>query len=241
MIRTLLTVVIAALAHSVVFAGVHIPDAVLKTGALLIPNFSENDVKPAPVAGLFEIQIGPRLVYISADGRYIIQGDVIDIVGGENLSETARRQSRIEAVNGLGEDSMIVFAPKEVSSTITVFTDITCPYCAKLHSEVGELNEAGVKVRYLAYPRAGVPSSVYDQMVSVWCADDPQQAMTDAKLGKTIEPKSCDNTVKEHYEMGRAVGVNGTPTIVLEDGAVIGGYVPFKQLIGRARAAHGRS
>ena len=241
MFRTLLIVVIAALAHSVAFAGEHIPDAVLKTGARLIPNFSENNVKPAPVAGLFEIKIGPQLVYMSADGRYIIQGDVIDITGGENLSETARKQSRIEAVNGLGEDSMIVFAPQEVSSTITVFTDVTCPYCVKLHREVGELNQAGVKVRYLAYPRAGVPSSVYDQMVSVWCATDPLTAMTDAKFGKAIEPKSCDNTVKEHFEMGRAIGVKGTPTIVLEDGTIIGGYVPFKQLIGRARAAHGES
>lgn len=237
MAKKVLLLIIVGLAQAVAIANEPIPDAVLTTAARLIPGFSQNDVKPAPVDGLFQIHLGPRLLYMSADGRYIIQGDVIDLVGGENVTETARQQGRIEAVNGLGEDSMIVFEPEVVSSTITVFTDVTCPYCAKLHREVGELNDAGVKVRYLAFPRAGVPSSVYDRMVSVWCADDPQKAMTEAKLGKAVEPKRCDNPVKEHFEMGVAVGVNGTPTIILEDGSVIGGYVPADQLIEQARIA----
>ncbi|MDH3690029.1 MAG: DsbC family protein [Gammaproteobacteria bacterium] len=241
MIRKFMILMIAVLTHSAAFGGEHIPDAVVERATKLIPDFSESNIQPAPIAGLFQISIGPQLVYISADGRYIIQGDVIDLEGGENVTESARKRGRIQAVNGLGEDSMVVFSPQEVSSTITVFTDVTCPYCSKLHSEVGKLNAAGVKVRYLAFPRAGVPSSVYDQMASVWCADDPQQAMTDAKLGKAVEPKSCDNPVKEHFEMGRAVGVNGTPTIILEDGTVIGGYVPYNQLIEQAQAAHGGS
>ncbi len=214
-----------------------IPDAVLATGSRLITDFSASNVKTSPVSGLYEITVGPRLLYISADGRYIIRGDVIDIDRGENLSESARKRVRIDAVNDLGEAGMIVFAPQDVESTITVFTDVTCPYCSKLHNEVGQLNKAGIKVRYLAFPRAGVPSSVYDQMVSVWCADDPQAAMTDAKARRPVEPKRCDNPVAEHFQMGQLVGVSGTPTIILEDGSIIGGYVPAKELIGYAQEA----
>jgi thiol:disulfide interchange protein DsbC len=218
-------------------AGDPIPDAVLATGGRLIPDFSASNVKVSPVPGLYEIIVGPRLVYMSADGRYIVRGDVIDIDRGENVTESARKRVRIDAVNGLGEDSMIVFAPQDVERTITVFTDVTCPYCVKLHNEIGQLTQAGIKVRYLAFPRAGVPSGAYDQMVSVWCADDPQKAMTDAKAGRPVEPQRCDNPVAEHFEMGQLVGVGGTPTIILEDGSIIGGYVPAKELIGYAQQA----
>jgi len=238
MFKKMLILAIAVLTQTVAAASDHIPAAVLSKARQLIPDFSERNVKPSPVTGLFEITMGPRLLYMSADGRYIIQGDVIDINRGENVSEAARKRVRIAAVDNVGEDSMIVFAPKDVRSTITVFTDVTCPYCAKLHSEVGKLNDAGIRLRYLAFPRAGIPSPAYDQMVAVWCADDPQKAMTDAKLGKRVEPKRCDNPVKIHYEMGQLVGIQGTPTILLEDGTVLGGYVPPKKLVDYARQAH---
>ncbi len=228
---------VTALITSVAAAADPIPEAVLATGGRLIPDFAASNVKASPIPGLFEITLGPRLLYMSADGRYIVRGDVIDVDRGENVSETARKRVRIDAVNGLGEDGMIVFAPQGVESTITVFTDVTCPYCSKLHNEVGQLNKAGIKVRYLAFPRAGVPSSTYDQMVSVWCAGDPLKAMTDAKAGRPVDAKRCDNPVAEHYKLGQLVGVGGTPTIILEDGSIIGGYVPAKELIDYARKA----
>lgn len=227
----------ASITPCIALAGEPVPDAVITAGSRLIPEFSETNVRASPVQGLYEITYGPRLLYMSADGRFVIRGDVIDIDRGENVSETARKKIRIDAVNGLGEDGMIVFGPQGVKSTITVFTDVTCPYCAKLHNEVGQLNDAGVKVRYLAFPRAGIPSPVYDEMVSVWCADDPLKAMTDAKARKAIVPKRCENPVAEHFKMGQLVGVSGTPTIVLDDGAIIGGYVPAKQLIEYAHQA----
>ena len=138
---------------------------------------------------------------------------------------------------------MIVFSPEpeEVKGTITVFTDITCPYCAKLHREIGQLNDKGIKVRYLAFPRVGVPSSVADDMASIWCADDPQEAMTDAKAGFGVDPKNCPNPVKEHYYIGNKVGVRGTPAIILEDGTMIGGYIPYERLANSAIQAHGNS
>lgn len=237
MFRQTAILIAATLIPAVAAVGDPIPDAVLATGKRLIPDFSASNVKASPVSGLYEITLGPQLLYVSADGRYIIRGDVIDIDRGENVSETARKRVRIDALNELGEDKMIVFAPPAVKQTITVFTDVTCPYCVKLHNEVGQLNKAGIKVRYLAFPRAGVPSAAYDQMVSVWCADDPQKAMTDAKSGRTVAPKRCENPVAEHYQMGQLVGVGGTPTIILDDGAIIGGYVPAAKLIGYAQQA----
>ncbi len=242
MFRTTLFIATAFLIHTGLagaFADQPIPEAVRDTASRLIPDFSESQVKPSPVTGLYEITFGPRLLYMSADGKFVIQGDIIDIARGENVSETTRKRVRVAAVDGLGEETMIVFAPPNPKSTITVFTDVTCPYCAKLHNELGKLNAAGIKLRYLAFPRAGIGSPGYDQMVSVWCADDPQAAMTNAKLGKKIEPKQCDNPVKQHYQLGQLLGISGTPTIILDDGSVIGGYVPSKTLIDYTRNAGG--
>ena len=220
-------------------ASDHIPQVVIKTAKQYLPGFKSGDIVPSRIPGLFRMKYGPNVFYMSADGRYLVRGDVIDIALGTNVTEIERKKGRIDAIESLSEDSMIVFSPENVKGTITVFTDITCPYCAKLHREVGELNEAGIEVRYLAYPRVGVPSSVADDMASIWCADDPREALTDAKAGFGVDPKDCPNPVKEHYNVGNKVGVRGTPTIILEDGSLIGGYVPHQRLAASAIQAHG--
>jgi thiol:disulfide interchange protein DsbC len=156
---------------------------------------------------------------------------VVDLKKRENLTETKRKEARLTAINDLGEDSMIIFAPEAAKYSVTVFTDIECGYCRRLHQQMADYNRLGITIRYLAFPRAGVPSDTYDQMVSVWCADDPQQAMTAAKAGKRVEPKQCTNPVRKQYELGQAVGVRGTPTMILEDGEVLPGYVPPQQLV----------
>lgn len=220
-------------------ASDHIPQVVIQTATQYLPGFKSEDITPSRIPGLFQLKYGPNVFYMSADGRYIVRGDVIDVTQGTNVTEVERKKARIDAIDSLGEDSMIVFSPEEVKGTITVFTDITCPYCAKLHQEVGQLNESGVKVRYLAFPRVGVPSSVADDMASVWCADNPRKALTEAKAGLGVDPKDCPNPVNEHYNIGNMVGVNGTPTIILEDGSLIGGYVPYQRLANSAIQAHG--
>ena len=142
---------------------------------------------------------------------------------------------------------MIVFSPDSPDSpaeTVTVFTDVDCGYCAKLHSEMADYLAEGIAVRYIAFPRAGIPSKSYDTMVSVWCADDQQQAMTDAKARREVPPKSCDNPVASQYEMGRLVGVRGTPTIVMSTGDMVPGYLPARELkkaISEAKADQGSS
>jgi thiol:disulfide interchange protein DsbC len=125
---------------------------------------------------------------------------------------------------------MIVFSPPVTRYTVTVFTDVDCGYCAKLHRELDSYLAEGIAIRYIAFPRAGIPSQSYDEMVSVWCSADPRKAIGDAKARRPVEPKVCDNPVAKQYEMGRLVGVRGTPTIIMETGDVIPGYMPAAQL-----------
>ena len=130
-------------------------------------------------------------------------------------------------------DKMIVYGPKDAKRHITVFTDIDCGYCRKLHNEMPELTAAGIQVRYLAYPRAGVGSKSHKKYVSVWCNSDQQTAMTDAKAGRDVPVASCENPVEESFELGRKVGVEGTPTIIFDDGTLTPGYLPSATLIER--------
>lgn len=210
-----------------------IPPFVKLAVSALAPGVEPDSVSASPIPDLYEVVYGPHLVYVTRDGRYMVRGDLVEVATGTNITDQKRKRARIAAIDNLNESSMIVFAPRDkaVKYTVSVFTDVDCPYCVRLHKEVPELNALGIKVRYLAFPRAGIPSRSYDKMVSVWCADDTRRAMTDAKLGGPLERRTCDNPVKRHYAMGQLVGVNGTPTIVLESGEVIPGYVPAARLL----------
>ncbi len=228
--KILLLPLLGALAYQGALAAEEITPTLVSTMENLIPGVKPDRISHAPVRDLYELTYGPHIVYVTKDGRYMLRGDLVDMKNNENLTEGKRKQARIDAINGLGEDSMIVFAPKKVKHTVTVFTDITCPYCQRMHSQMSELNELGIKVRYLAFPRAGFPSQTYTDMFSVRCADDRQKALTDAKAGLGVTPKQCDNPVRDHYLMGRTIGITGTPSIILENGEIVPGYVPPQQL-----------
>jgi thiol:disulfide interchange protein DsbC len=204
-------------------------DAVKAALKRIMPNASIDSVIPGPVPGLYEVIIGAKVLYISKDGKFLIEGDIFDLAKMKNLTETKRTKGRLKAVNNIEEDTMIIFAPKKVKHTITVFTDIDCGYCRKMPREMDDY----MAIRYLAYPRSGVNTPSYFKATGVWCADDRKQAMTDAKNGgKVIKTKSgCKHPVKEHMAIADVVGVTGTPTLVFEDGQVIPGYLPAKRLI----------
>ena len=189
------------------------------------------DLRPAPVPGLYEMVFGTRVAYVSADGQYMFTGELIDLEGRRNLTALRRGGLVLKSIDAMGEGSMIVFGPAKAKRTLTVFTDVDCPYCARLHLEVPKLTEAGVKVRYLLYPRAGKDTETYRRAVAVWCAKDRKQAIGIAKSGGKLEMKSCTNPVDEHVRLGHAVGVEGTPTIVMDDGRVLPGYAPAAELL----------
>ena len=223
------------------FAGItlaqSVPQIVQDKAAELIPDRLPDSVVATPVAGLYEVTFGIQVVYLFEDGQHLLSGDLINLDQGTNLTEDARKSGRKSVIDGLDEAGMVVFSPSETISSITVFTDTECGYCVRLHNEIDQLLAAGVEVRYLGYPRAGVQSPSFDTLVSVWCSDDPQQAMTDAKSGRTVEPRSCKTDIARHMEAAEGVGVRGTPTIVLQDGKTIPGYVPAGELIPMAHAA----
>lgn len=190
-----------------------------------------DSIKPSVIKGLYEVVVGPRVFYLSPDGRYVIAGDVIDLQSKLNLTEAIRGKARDTALANLKEEDMIVFAPKgETKHTLTVFTDIDCGYCRKLHNEMSQYNDLGIKVRYMAFPRAGVNSPSYNKIVSVWCAKDKRAALTKAKNGGSVPNTTCDNPVKQQMQLGQVLGVTGTPALILENGQLYPGYAPADRL-----------
>lgn len=192
-----------------------------------------DSLKETPVAGVFEAKFGGEIVYVSADARYVFAGELIDAQTKTNLTELAMAAERKEIVKKIDVSKTIEFKAKgDEKHVIYAFTDVDCPFCVKLHKEVPALNEKGVTVRYLAYPRAGVGSPAYKKMANIWCADDKQAAMNQVKNeGKEITSKECANPVAEQFELGQKLGVNGTPALVTADGMMIPGFRPADQLV----------
>jgi thiol:disulfide interchange protein DsbC len=190
-----------------------------------------DSISPTPLPGLYEVVLGGQVLYLSQDGRFAVQGDIVDLGSRANLTEDRRGELRGKAIEAVGESNMVVFAPDgPVKHTVTIFTDIDCGYCRKMHSQIADYNKEGIKIRYLWFPREGVGSESFDKSVAVWCADNRREAMTRAKRGESVEPKTCDNPVQAQYELGQKLGVRGTPSMILESGEMLPGYVPPTQL-----------
>lgn len=196
-----------------------------------LPGVSAEEVSETPVAGLYEVVVGANVVYMSAEGRYLVQGEMLDLEGNTNLTEARRDQLRHSVLEKVGKDQMIVFSPENVKHSITVFTDIDCAYCRKLHREMADLNGRGIEVRYLFWPRSGPNTESWKKAEKVWCSEDRNTAMTLAKAGNPVEAEVCPDTpVNDHYKLGREVGLRGTPAIVTESGRLISGYLPAPRL-----------
>ncbi len=188
-----------------------------------------NSIKESAIPNMYEVMYGTEVVYVSSDGKYFLAGDLIELKTRKNMSDIAKRSVRLDMLNKQ-DNKPVVFKAKDEKHVLKVFTDIDCPYCAKLHREVPKLNEKGITVEYLMFPRAGLKSGSFKKAVSMWCADDKQQAMTDAKARKPIEPKSCDNPIAAQYLLGQDLGVTGTPALITESGRLIPGYMPADKL-----------
>ncbi len=216
-----------------------VPSAITENLKKIIKDINDVTITPASIADLYEVATGQDMFYITADGRYIMMGNIIDLSTRQNITQKrqeelrqARNPIRKKAIDAVSEKDMVIFAPeKETKYTVNVFTDVSCGYCAKFHQEVPELNKAGVKVRYLAFPRAGVGSDTYKKMVSIWCAKDRQTAMTDAKARRKIEEATCNNPIESQYQLGQKIGITGTPALFLSNGELVPGYLPAKKLI----------
>ena len=196
----------------------------------LVPNAKTIAISETPIEGIMQVQINSDIVYVSSDGQYLIQGQIMDIDTRMNITDHAKSGIRQGLLSDLNADEQISFAPEKAKYDLLVFTDIDCGYCRKLHNQMEEYNEEGIAIHYLAFPRAGVGSESYDKFVSVCCADDQRAALTLAKNGDDPEPQKCPNPIADQYELGRELGVTGTPALVTSDGTLIPGYMPPAQL-----------
>jgi thiol:disulfide interchange protein DsbC len=192
----------------------------------LAPKAESIAVSETPLAGILQVQVGSEILYASADGKYLIQGRIIDLDTRADLTEQAKAVQRLELMKGIKLKEEITFAPPDPVYELTVFTDVDCGYCRKLHSQITEYNQQGISIHYMAFPRAGIGSPSYDKFVSVWCADDQQTALTNAKAGNDPVPEQCENPVAAQYELGVQMGITGTPALLTADGTLIPGYVP---------------
>lgn len=191
-----------------------------------------DSLSKAPVDGFYEVMYGTDIFYVSADGKYLLHGQMYDLKTRTNLTEDTLSGLRLKEMKGVDESSMIVYKAKgKEKHVITVFTDIDCPYCRKLHEGMKQMNDLGITVRYLAFPRAGINSPSYFHAESVWCAADRNKAMDDAKLHGKFVTKTCDDSpVKAQFELGQKMGVTGTPSIILSNGKLVPGYAPPQKL-----------
>lgn len=202
------------------------------------PKASYGEVRESPISGLYEVEVdgGANTLFVSRDGSHFIFGDLYQVKSGglTNLSEQRRTTQRARVMEAQDVDDMIVFSPKgEKKAHIYVFTDVDCGYCRKLHNDVPELNKRGIEVRYLAFPRAGLNSLGYRKIATAWCADDRNSTLTALKNRENVPLKVCkNNPVAEQYKLGNeAIDVRGTPTIVMQDGSVVPGYLPPETMV----------
>jgi thiol:disulfide interchange protein DsbC len=198
-----------------------------------IPGTTPDELHATPIPGIYELVQGTDIAYVTADGKYAISGDLYDVGRNDNLTEVRRRDIRIKLLASVPESDMLIFSPRDPKYTVTVFTDVDCAFCRKLHSQIAEYNRLGVRVRYMFYPRSGPNTESWTKAEQVWCSTNRNDALTRAKLGQELKsPKSCGNSpVGRDYEMGKQFDIRGTPAIVMNNGEMLGGYVSPMQLV----------
>lgn len=187
-------------------------------------------IAESPLPGILEVTLGSDIVYATEDGRYLLQGRVLDLETRQDITDQAKSKIRRKLIDDIDYEKLISYGPDDAKYGVIVFTDVDCGYCRRLHQQVDEYNDAGIRISYAAFPRAGMGSETFRKMNSVWCSDDQQAAMDLAKGGGTPEPAECDAPIAEQYQLGQSIGVTGTPALVTPDGDLIPGYVPPEDL-----------
>jgi thiol:disulfide interchange protein DsbC len=194
-----------------------------------LPQYEVSRIDSTPIEGLYQVILSGQVIYMTKDARYMLDGNLVDLSTKKNYSEDAMSEIRLSQLEQLGEENMVVYTPETVKHTITVVTDIDCPYCRRLHSEMDQYLDGGIKVRYVFMPLKG--KGDYQTTVTVWCSEDKNEALDLAKAGTELEAKDCDNPIDQHLKVSRSLGVRGTPAIILQDGSMLPGYIPAKKLV----------
>lgn len=211
-----------------------IKENITKNFTKSLPSLKVDTLEATSIANLYQVTAGPVVMYVTSDGRYAFSGDVLDLQDGKtNITELARRKALMQALEKFGESNMIIYAPAlsiKPHYSVTVFTDIECSYCQKFHAHIDKINQLGITVRYMAFPKTGQNTSAYNALVSTWCAKDRKAAFNQAMLGK-VPPLQCySHNVDKQFNLGALAGVGGTPTLVI-DGQLVAGYFDPEELL----------
>ncbi len=235
-------VVIGAYAQSQPAAAADSPaDAALRAAVVkAVPGVTIDSIKPSIIPGYKEVAIGGRVVYVSNDGKYLMQGSLMELSSRDNLTAISEGALRRDTLNAVPRERRIIFSPAKPKYHLTVFTDIDCGYCRKMHTQIADYNKAGISVEYLFFPRAGLNSESFNKAVSVWCSNDRQKALTDAKADRPVPKKTCANPVAQDYELGKKIGVDGTPAVYGPDGTQLGGYLPPAEVLAKLNRSAAR-
>ncbi len=197
----------------------------------VLPDMEIDLIEESAISGLYAVLIGAEVFYVSADGQYLLRGDLIDIHNKLNVSEEKRTVARRRMLQQVPEQDLINFSPDNPDYTVYVFTDVTCPYCQRLQGDIKEINDNGIAVKYLAFPRQGVGTPASEMMEKIWCSTNRQEAFLDMMIGLDVEETTCENPVTEHFSLGQAMGVRGTPAIFTDSGRYLPGYLPPDKLL----------
>ena len=204
-----------------------------------MPELQLDAVRPSAIPGIFEVQRGSLFGYVTADGRYLISGDLINLETGEEVTEASRKLMRVDAVASLG-DQYVSYPPPgkaDPDHMVTVFVDVDCGYCRKLHEEIPSYHALGIGFNYVFFPRAGLGSDSQRQLDAAWCSPDRKTAVARAVMGEKFKADACETPTRQHYELAAKLGVRGTPMMILPNGEVVNGYVPAERLAERIVAA----
>jgi len=204
-----------------------------------IPSIKIEAVNKSDMPGVYEILSSGQLLYVSEDGKYLISGKLFSIENGIkdltaasmeriDMLKAPKRRDKIKAVS---DKDMIIFKAPDEKYKVTVFTDVDCSFCRKLHKEMDNYNKLGITIQYMGFPRAGIGSPSHKKLQSVWCADDPLEAMNKAKNDRVFGSDSCDDPLTEQYKLVREFGLNGTPALILKSGKLLPGFVTPNQLL----------
>jgi thiol:disulfide interchange protein DsbC len=240
-------ILLAALAGAVSMS-VHAADdqaAVRAAVEGLGPDITVSSIAPSPIPGYLQVVASGRMVYVSTDGHYMINGNLVDLQAKKDLSAAAWAVMRKAELAKVPDSQRLIYSPANPKHKVTVFTDVDCGFCRQLHTHIDEFNKQGIAVEYVFWPREGLKTTAgndtpsYTKAVSVWCAADRKNAFNEAMAGATPKAATCANPVKDEFELGERLGVNGTPTIVTENGDIVGGYVTPAQLLKAVQAPAG--
>ena len=191
----------------------------------LLPNAKIDRIIKSEVPGFYEVVVSGQIVYVSGDGKYLLQGNLYDVPAKKSLTEARLASIRADALRGLPADKMMTFAPEHPKHTITVFTDVDCPYCRQFHKQIAAYNAAGIGVNYVLFP-LDIHPGADKKAEAVWCSADRKAAYTAAMSGQDPGKGTCkNNPVAETKALSLSIGIDSTPTVLAEDGTHVNASV----------------